>query len=177
MFKITTILPRHTQKNDHPLLACPGEWLSSLRSNLMGYKYSMKPSEQRFTIFIIYCIYIFRTSFSRIFLYFLSLKKYLFKHQRVSTSTKGGVSTSTKRGSFAGTSHKQLSTTFPRKNGGHCLDQLINQLSNSRALFLDYLDFWYIIISLPLCCVIIKHMNLTIPKTTSPLRKATAQNA
>jgi len=35
-------------------------------TRLMGYKYIMRPSEQKFTIFILYCIYIFRASLSRI---------------------------------------------------------------------------------------------------------------
>ena len=59
------------------------------RTRLMDYKYTMRPSEQRFTIFILYCIYIFRVSSSRIFLYFFSLKRYLFKHRRVFNSTNG----------------------------------------------------------------------------------------
>ena len=44
------------------------------RTRLLGYKYTMKPSEQRFTIFIFYCIYNFRVSLSRILLYFFLLK-------------------------------------------------------------------------------------------------------
>jgi hypothetical protein len=54
----------------------------------MGYKYTMRPSNQKFTIFILYCIYIFRASLSKILLYFLSLKRYLFKHRKVSTFIK-----------------------------------------------------------------------------------------
>jgi hypothetical protein len=48
----------------------------------------MATNPTMFTIFILHCIYIFRASLSKIFLYFLSLKRYLFKHQRVHTSTK-----------------------------------------------------------------------------------------
>jgi hypothetical protein len=58
------------------------------RTRLTSYKYTMRPSKQRFIIFIFYYIYIFRASLSRILLYFLFLKKYLFKHRRVSISTK-----------------------------------------------------------------------------------------
>jgi hypothetical protein len=54
----------------------------------MGYKNTMRLLEQRFTIFILYYIYIFRASLSRILLYFLYLKRYLFKHQSVPTFTK-----------------------------------------------------------------------------------------
>jgi hypothetical protein len=61
------------------------------RTKLMDYEYPMRPLEQRFTIFILYYIYIFRASLSRIFLYFLSSKIYLFKHQRVFTFTKQDI--------------------------------------------------------------------------------------
>jgi hypothetical protein len=63
------------------------------RTKLMNYKYPMRPLKQRFTIFILYFIYIyfFRASLSRIFLYFLSSKIYLFKHQRVFTFTKQDI--------------------------------------------------------------------------------------
>jgi hypothetical protein len=60
----------------------------SLQKDETHGQYTMRPSEQRFTIFILYCIYIFKIFLSTIFLYFLSLKRYLFKHRRVSTSTK-----------------------------------------------------------------------------------------
>jgi hypothetical protein len=57
-------------------------------TKLMSYKYMMRSSKQRFTIFIIYCIYIFKASLYRIFLYFIFLKIYLFKHRRVLISIK-----------------------------------------------------------------------------------------
>jgi hypothetical protein len=41
---------------------------------LVGYKYTMRPSEQKFTILILYWIYIFRASLYEILLYFLFLK-------------------------------------------------------------------------------------------------------
>jgi len=62
--------------------------LFTKKTRFMGYKYIMRPSKQRFIAFILYCIYIFRASLSRIFLYFFSPKRYLFKHRRVLTSTK-----------------------------------------------------------------------------------------
>ena len=58
------------------------------KTRLIGYKYLMNPSISIFIIFILYCIYIFRVYFSRISLYFLSLKRYLLKHPRVSKSIK-----------------------------------------------------------------------------------------
>jgi hypothetical protein len=54
----------------------------------MSYKYAMMPSKQKFTIFILKYINIFKVFLFRILLYFLSLKKYLFKYQRIFTSTK-----------------------------------------------------------------------------------------
>lgn len=54
----------------------------------MIYEYTMRLLKQRFTIFILYCMYVFRTFLSRTFLYFLSLKIYLFKHWKISTFIK-----------------------------------------------------------------------------------------
>jgi len=62
--------------------------LFTKKTRFMSYKYIMKPSNQRFTIFILYCIYIFRASLFRIFLYFLYLKRYLFENQKVSPPSK-----------------------------------------------------------------------------------------
>jgi hypothetical protein len=36
-----------------------------IRTKLMGYRYSIRPSEQMFTIFIFYYTYIFRASLSK----------------------------------------------------------------------------------------------------------------
>jgi len=54
----------------------------------MSYKYTMNPSSQKFTIFILYCIYIFRATLYGILLYFFFIKRYLFKYQRIPISTK-----------------------------------------------------------------------------------------
>ena len=44
-------------------------------TRLVGYKYIIRSLEERFTIFIFYYIYVFRAFISKIFFYFLSLKK------------------------------------------------------------------------------------------------------
>jgi hypothetical protein len=85
----------------------------------MGYKYTIRPSKERFTIFNLYCIYIFRASLSRIFLYFLSLKRYLFNHQRVTTSTKVNLLQVLATSSFGIPMTKyKISTTLDKENGG-----------------------------------------------------------
>jgi hypothetical protein len=43
-------------------------------TRLIGYKYPMNPLSSRFTIYILYCIYIFRVSLSKISLYSFSIK-------------------------------------------------------------------------------------------------------
>jgi hypothetical protein len=44
-------------------------------TRLVGYKYIIRSLEERFTILIFYYIYVFRAFISKIFFYFLSLKK------------------------------------------------------------------------------------------------------
>jgi hypothetical protein len=97
----------------------------------MGYKHILRSSEQKFTIFILYCIYIFRASLSRIFLYFFSLKKYLFKYRRVSTSTERDLLQvpATNSLNLPSTKYK-LPTTLIKENGENWYDQLINRLFN-----------------------------------------------
>jgi hypothetical protein len=84
----------------------------------MSYKYTMRPSEQKFTNFIMYCIYISRVYLSIIYLYFFSLKRYLFKHQRVFTSTKRDLLQvlATNHLGLPSTKYK-LSTILARENG------------------------------------------------------------
>jgi hypothetical protein len=45
------------------------------RTRLVSYKYTIGPLEEKFTILIFYCIHIFRAFLSKIFFYFLFLKK------------------------------------------------------------------------------------------------------
>jgi hypothetical protein len=83
----------------------------------MGYKYTMRSSEQRFTIFILQCTYIFQASLSRILLHFFSLKRYLFKYRRVLTSTKKNFLQVLATKSSWLTKHKyMLATILVRKN-------------------------------------------------------------
>jgi hypothetical protein len=44
-------------------------------TRLVDYKYIIRSLEERFTILIFYYIYVFRAFISKIFFYFLSLKK------------------------------------------------------------------------------------------------------
>jgi len=91
------------------------------KTRLIGYKYIMISSNQRFTIFLIYCIYIFKASFFRILLYFFSLKRYLFKHQIVHTSTRKDLLQVLATSHLCLPSTKyNLSTTLARENGWDC---------------------------------------------------------
>ena len=73
-------------------------------------------------------------------MYFLFLKKYLFKHRRVHTSTKKDLLQVFATSSFdlSRTKYK-LSTILAKENEEDCQDQLINRLFNPGALFL-FLD-------------------------------------
>jgi len=98
----------------------------------MSYKYTMRPLKQMFTTFILYCTYIFRTSLSRILLYFFFLKRYLFKHKKVLLSTKTDLLQVLATGYLDLSSIKyKLSTTLTKKNRWDSYNRLINQLSNS----------------------------------------------
>jgi len=69
-------------------------------------------------------------------MYFLYLKIYLFKHQRVPTSIEEDLLQVQAASSFGLPRTKyKLSTTLTKKNEEKFLDQLINRLSNSGALF------------------------------------------
>lgn len=56
---------------------CPRDELAKII--FISYKYNIKLSEQVFTIFILYCIYIFKASLSQILSDFYLSKRYLFK--------------------------------------------------------------------------------------------------
>ena len=88
-----------------------------------------------FIISILYCIYIFRTSLSRILLYFLSLKRYLFKHQRVLFSIKIYILQVLTTNYLHLSSIKyKLSTILIKKNRWDNYDRLINRLSYFKAI-------------------------------------------
>ena len=73
-------------------------------------------------------------------MYFLFLKRYLFKYRRVYTSTKKDILQVLAMNSFGLSRTKyKLSTILAKENEKDCQDQLINRLFNSGALFL-FLD-------------------------------------
>ena len=89
----------------------------------MSYKYTMISLEQKFIIFILYYIYIFKSSFSRIFLYLLFPKKYLFKHHKAHTSIKKDILQVLVMSRFGLSRTKyKLSTILAKKNRGDWYD-------------------------------------------------------
>jgi len=50
----------------------------------MDYNYTTRPSKQKFTVFILYSIYVFKASFFIILLHFLSLKNIYLSIKKIS---------------------------------------------------------------------------------------------